>query len=159
MGAQRREGRPLALGRSRTRGAATWLGNRGKRTGQLDAIRLFGQEGFGVLGQRREDVLAVGNRALDRDVPTILASRRRLRPQYAPDVFNLRRVVSKAIDDPVVLDSRAYARLYASPARLAVFEENAGRSNTSIDDAKRAPRNGDALDAMTLGQLQSPAGR
>lgn len=51
--------------------------------------------------------------------------------QYAPDVFNLRRVVSKALSDPVILDSTAYGRTYASPARLAVFEENAGRTNTS----------------------------
>jgi HK97 family phage prohead protease len=51
--------------------------------------------------------------------------------QYAPDVFRLRRVVCKALSEPIVLDATAYGRLYASPARLAVFEENAGRTNTS----------------------------
>jgi len=33
---------------------------------------------------------------------------------------------------PVVLDSTAYGKLYASPARLARFEENSGKSNTSL---------------------------
>lgn len=51
--------------------------------------------------------------------------------QYAPDVFRLRRVVCKALSEPVVLDAASYGRLYASAARLAVFEENAGRTNTS----------------------------
>jgi hypothetical protein len=41
-------------------------------------------------------------------------------------------VISKVVAAPVVLDSTAYGKLYASPARLARFEENAGKSNTSL---------------------------
>jgi hypothetical protein len=52
--------------------------------------------------------------------------------QFAPGVFNLRRVVSKVVAASVVLDSGAYGKLYASPARLARFEENAGKTNTSL---------------------------
>jgi phage head maturation protease len=53
--------------------------------------------------------------------------------QFAPDrLFDLRRLVSKAIPAPVVLDSAAYGKLYASPARLARFEEAAGKTNTSL---------------------------
>lgn len=52
---------------------------------------------------------------------------------FGPDrIFNLRKVISKVIAAPVVLDSAAYGRLYASPARLARFEENAGKTNTSL---------------------------
>jgi hypothetical protein len=52
---------------------------------------------------------------------------------FAPGtIYGLRRVVSKAVDAPVVLDSSAYGKLYASPARLAKFEENDGKSNTSL---------------------------
>jgi hypothetical protein len=47
-------------------------------------------------------------------------------------IFGLRRVVSKVVSNPVVFDSTAYGRLYASPARLARFEENDGKSNTSL---------------------------
>ena len=47
-------------------------------------------------------------------------------------IFGLRRVVSKAVAAPVVLDSSAYATLYASPARLSRFEENDGSTNTSL---------------------------
>ena len=53
--------------------------------------------------------------------------------QFAPDrIFNLRRVTSKVVAAPAVIDSSAYARLYASPARLARFEENDGKTNTSL---------------------------
>ena len=53
--------------------------------------------------------------------------------QFGPrSIFGMRRHVSKAIPAPVVLDSRAYGKLYASPARLATFEENAGKTNTSL---------------------------
>lgn len=41
-------------------------------------------------------------------------------------------MISKVVAAPVVLDSTAYGKLYASPARLARFEENAGKSNTSL---------------------------
>lgn len=51
---------------------------------------------------------------------------------FASGVYGLRRVVSKVVTDPVVLDSTAYAKLYASPVRLARFEERDGRSNTSL---------------------------
>ncbi len=53
--------------------------------------------------------------------------------QFAPGtLFGLRRVTSKVVAAPVVIDSTAYARLYVSPARLARFEENAGKTNTSL---------------------------
>jgi phage head maturation protease len=52
--------------------------------------------------------------------------------QPAPGIWGLRRVISKVIAAPVVLDSNAYGRLYASPARLARFEENDGKTNTSL---------------------------
>jgi hypothetical protein len=41
-------------------------------------------------------------------------------------------VISKVVNSPIVLDSSAYGKLYASPARLARFEENDGRTNTSL---------------------------
>jgi HK97 family phage prohead protease len=52
--------------------------------------------------------------------------------QPAPGIWGLRRVISKVVAAPVVLDSSAYGKLYASPARLAKFEENSGKSNTSL---------------------------
>jgi uncharacterized protein len=52
---------------------------------------------------------------------------------FGPDrLFNLRRVTSKVVAAPVVLDSTAYGKLYASSTRLARFEENSGKSNTSL---------------------------
>ncbi len=51
--------------------------------------------------------------------------------QGAPSVWNLTRRVSKDIPAPVVVDSQAWGRLYASPVALARFEENAGSTNTS----------------------------
>jgi phage head maturation protease len=52
---------------------------------------------------------------------------------FGPDrIFNLRKVISKVVAAPVVLDSTAYGKLYASPARLARFEESSGKTNTSL---------------------------
>jgi uncharacterized protein len=53
--------------------------------------------------------------------------------QFAPDrIFNLRKVISKVVAAPVVLDSTAYGKLYSSPVRLARFEENDGKTNSSL---------------------------
>jgi hypothetical protein len=52
--------------------------------------------------------------------------------QPAPGIWGLRRVILKVVAAPVVLDSSAYAKLYVSPARLARFEENDGKTNTSL---------------------------
>lgn len=52
---------------------------------------------------------------------------------FAPGtLFGLRRVESKVLAAPVVLDSKAHGKLYLSPISLARFEENAGRTNTSL---------------------------
>jgi phage head maturation protease len=51
---------------------------------------------------------------------------------FASDLFNLRKIIAKSIPTPVVLDARAYGRVHASPARLARFEENDGKTNTSL---------------------------
>lgn len=51
--------------------------------------------------------------------------------QAAPSIFGLNRRVSKDAPAPVVLDSQAFGRLYASPVSLARFEENSGSTNTS----------------------------
>jgi hypothetical protein len=53
--------------------------------------------------------------------------------QFAPGtLFGLRVIQSKVIAAPVVLDSKANGKLYLSPISLARFEENAGRTNTSL---------------------------
>jgi hypothetical protein len=53
--------------------------------------------------------------------------------QFAPGtLFGLRRVESKVLAAPVVLDSSANGKLYLSAISLARFEENAGRTNTSL---------------------------
>jgi HK97 family phage prohead protease len=46
--------------------------------------------------------------------------------------FNMTRVVSKTVPAPVVLDSQAFGTFYAGPVSLARFEENAGKTNTSL---------------------------
>ena len=52
---------------------------------------------------------------------------------FAPGtLFGLRRVESKVLAAPVALDSKAHGKLYLSPISLARFEENAGRTNTSL---------------------------
>lgn len=53
--------------------------------------------------------------------------------QFGPrQVFGMNVRVSKNIGQAVVLDSRAFGKVYASPVSLASFEENAGLSNTSL---------------------------
>jgi hypothetical protein len=51
---------------------------------------------------------------------------------FAPGtLFGLRRVVSKSVPAPVVMDSSANGRLYVSPISLARFEVDAGTTNRS----------------------------
>lgn len=53
--------------------------------------------------------------------------------QFGPGtLFGIPRVESKVIAAPVVIDTRAHGALYLSPLSLARFEENAGRTNTSL---------------------------
>ena len=53
--------------------------------------------------------------------------------QFSSDTFfRLNRRVSKTIAAPVVFDSAALGKLYASPVSLARFEEAAGSTNTSL---------------------------
>jgi HK97 family phage prohead protease len=53
--------------------------------------------------------------------------------QFGPSrVFGLQTRVSKSIGQPVVLDSVAFGKVYASPVSLASFEEAAGLTNTSL---------------------------
>lgn len=53
--------------------------------------------------------------------------------QFAPGtLFGIPRVESKVLAAPVVMDTRAHGNLYLSPLSLARFEENAGRTNTSL---------------------------
>ncbi len=47
-------------------------------------------------------------------------------------VFGMNIRVSKNIGQPVVLDSRAFGKVYVSPVSLASFEEAAGLTNTSL---------------------------
>jgi HK97 family phage prohead protease len=52
--------------------------------------------------------------------------------QFAPGtLFGLRRVVSKSVPVPVVMDTTANGRLYVSPISLARFEVDAGTTNRS----------------------------
>jgi hypothetical protein len=41
-------------------------------------------------------------------------------------------VESKVLAAPVVMNTQAHGRLYMSPLSLARFEENAGKTNTSL---------------------------
>jgi hypothetical protein len=53
--------------------------------------------------------------------------------QFAPGtLFGLRRVESKVLAAPVVMDSKSNGKLYLSSISLARFEENAGKTNTSL---------------------------
>jgi hypothetical protein len=52
--------------------------------------------------------------------------------QPAGPLWNLSRRVSKAAPAPIVMDSAALGRLYSGPASLQSFEENDGRTNTSL---------------------------
>jgi uncharacterized protein len=51
--------------------------------------------------------------------------------QYAPTIFGLTRRISRDAAAPIVADSQAVGRLYASAVSLATFEADAGVSNTS----------------------------
>jgi HK97 family phage prohead protease len=53
--------------------------------------------------------------------------------RFAPgDIFGLSVRVSKSAPAPVVADSDAFGKLYASPVQLASFEENFGKSNSTL---------------------------
>jgi hypothetical protein len=53
--------------------------------------------------------------------------------QFAPGtIFGMQRRVSKTIPAAAVVDSRAFGKLYAGPVALASFEENAGKTNSSL---------------------------
>ena len=53
--------------------------------------------------------------------------------RFAPgQLFGLNVRVSKTAAAPIVVDSSALGKLYASPISLASFEENAGRTNTTL---------------------------
>jgi hypothetical protein len=47
-------------------------------------------------------------------------------------IFGMNKRISKTIPAPAVADSTALGKLYASPITLAIFEENFGRTNTSL---------------------------
>jgi hypothetical protein len=52
---------------------------------------------------------------------------------FAPrELFGMQVRVSKTIPAPAVVDSQAFGRLYVGPISLASFEENAGRTNTTL---------------------------
>jgi hypothetical protein len=53
--------------------------------------------------------------------------------RFAPgDLYGMNVRVSKTIPAPAVCDASAFGRMYASPVSLATFEENAGKTNTSL---------------------------
>lgn len=53
--------------------------------------------------------------------------------RFSPgDLFGLSVRVSKTVAAPAVVDSTALGRLYVSPVSLASFEENAGRTNSTL---------------------------
>jgi hypothetical protein len=59
--------------------------------------------------------------------------------RFAPGtLFGLRVIESKVLAAPVVMDSSANGKLYLSPISLARFEENAGRTNTSLGPTRGA---------------------
>ncbi|HXH89704.1 MAG TPA: HK97 family phage prohead protease [Gaiellaceae bacterium] len=52
---------------------------------------------------------------------------------FAPrTIFGMTVRVSKTIAAPAIVDSRAFGKLYAGPVSLASFEENAGKTNSSL---------------------------
>jgi hypothetical protein len=52
---------------------------------------------------------------------------------FAPSsIFGMNRRVSKTIPATAVVDSQAFGKLYAGPVALASFEENAGKTNSSL---------------------------
>ena len=51
---------------------------------------------------------------------------------FAGSLFGIPQVESKVLAAPVVMDTAAHGALYLSDLSLARFEENAGRTNTSL---------------------------
>jgi HK97 family phage prohead protease len=52
---------------------------------------------------------------------------------FAPDrIFGMQRRMSKTIPATAVVDAQAFGKLYAGPVALASFEENAGKTNSSL---------------------------
>jgi hypothetical protein len=51
---------------------------------------------------------------------------------FASGIFNLNKRISKTIPAAAVVDSTALGKMYASRVSLARFEENAGKTNTSL---------------------------
>jgi Escherichia/Staphylococcus phage prohead protease len=52
---------------------------------------------------------------------------------FAPgQIFGMNRRMSKTIPATAVVDSQAFGKLYAGPVALASFEENAGKTNSSL---------------------------
>jgi hypothetical protein len=53
--------------------------------------------------------------------------------RFAPgDLFGMNVRVSKTIPAPAVTDAQAFGKMYTSPVSLATFEENAGKTNSSL---------------------------
>jgi uncharacterized protein len=53
--------------------------------------------------------------------------------QFAPGtIFGMQRRISKTVPAAAVVDAQAFGRLYAGPVALASFEENAGKTNSSL---------------------------
>jgi hypothetical protein len=53
---------------------------------------------------------------------------------FAPaQLFGLTRYISKSVAAPIVMDSQAFGKLYASPLSLQTFEQDAGQTNKSRD--------------------------
>jgi hypothetical protein len=53
--------------------------------------------------------------------------------QFAPGtIFGMQRRISKTIPAAAVVDAQAFGKLYAGPVALASFEENAGKTNSSL---------------------------
>ena len=53
--------------------------------------------------------------------------------RFAPgQLYGLNVRVSKTVAAPIVVDASAFGKLYASPVSLATFEENAGKTNSSL---------------------------
>jgi len=53
--------------------------------------------------------------------------------QFAPGtIFGMQRRISKTVPAAAVVDAQAFGKLYAGPVALASFEENAGKTNSSL---------------------------
>jgi hypothetical protein len=50
--------------------------------------------------------------------------------QFSPQIWNLNKRVSKTVPASVVMDARAYGKMYMSPVSLARFENASGTTNT-----------------------------